>query len=133
MTQGRSWRTARWHRWIGRRREILRIGPSWRLVISRLETWVGCVNREPLGVGLSAAVRFRSELQAVADRRTPCVRVRPMGREERQGEAIHAEGHAASVCRIARGGPEVPGRAKMIAMIIKAHAGGDLILGAHRN
>src|SRR4051794_22765572 len=74
-----------------------------------------------------------SERQRVAGGRRPVLELETVRREQRQGQAVDAEGDAARMRNIAILDPQIPGLAEMIAVIVEAHAGGRLLLGAHRN
>ena len=55
-----------------------------------------------------------------------------MSLEERQHQSIHAERDASGMSLVAVPGPQGPDRTEMIAMAIKTHARGRLLLGTQR-
>src|SRR6185437_15113316 len=73
------------------------------------------------------------KLEGLPDRGRPPGEVSAVGMEHGDREAIHAERDTAGMGGLAAGIPDVPGQAKMVAVIIEAHAGGRLLLGTQRN
>ena len=68
-----------------------------------------------------------------APRSGHCGEIEAVGREQRQGQAVDAEGDAAGMSDLAGFGAQIPRRAEMVAVIVEAHARGRLLGGAHRN
>src|SRR3954447_23179270 len=63
----------------------------------------------------------------------PGGRIGAVGVEHGDSQAVHAEGDAAGVGRLAIGVLDIPGRAEMLAVIIEAHAGRRLLFRAQRD
>src|ERR1700688_2627992 len=69
----------------------------------------------------------RSDRQRLARRNRPQRQVETVRREQRQGQAIDAESDTAGMRQFSGFGPQIPDSAEMVAVVVEAHASGELV------
>src|SRR5580704_10904948 len=73
---------------------------------------------------------INSNGQVSSNRLRPLLQIATVSSEERQHQALHAKSDAGGVRRFALGRAQIAHWAKMLAMIVEAHAGGRLAFGS---
>src|SRR5579872_258049 len=82
---------------------------------------------------LRIAESLSSQPEQLAKRGRPSRKLRAVGVEHGDRQAIHPEGDAAGMSRFTACIPDVPGGAEMVAVVVETHAGGRLVFRAQRN